>query len=215
MGHRCPSPDAHVPANHGYPGPSLLSTHPPTHPLTHLPTLLQVNDVNNIGLLETALGAINGELSVIGVDLTQLTETRQLICAEYGYGGGVDGGGSSPAKTASEVGQYSYYGIFGPYKRWVAGRVQAECRQSAGRVQAECRRTSLCSGQLPAWRAWHSVLVGKQRAGSVTSCAHHAQHHSASMTSQAGSPQGSAGSKRCARLPCTYCCTAPPQPCWH
>jgi hypothetical protein len=76
-----------------------------------------VNDVNNMALLESALGALSNELKSLGVDLVQLTSTRQLICAEYGYGGGVDGGGSSPAKTASEVGQYSYYGIFGPYKR--------------------------------------------------------------------------------------------------
>jgi hypothetical protein len=79
-----------------------------------------VDDVSNFGLLESALDQLAQELTFLGVDLVELTKDRQLICAEYGYGGGIDGSGRSPATTGAQVGFYSYYGIFGPYKRWAA-----------------------------------------------------------------------------------------------
>ncbi len=78
-----------------------------------------MGDLNNFELLESALGALNNEMSNLGVSLVELTQSRELICAEYGYGGGVANTGDTPAMTASQVGQYSYFGIFGPYKRWV------------------------------------------------------------------------------------------------
>jgi hypothetical protein len=76
-----------------------------------------VGDLNNFELLESALSALSREMNHLGVSLAQLTTTRQLICAEYGYGGGVSINGDRPATTAGEVGQYSYYGVFGPYNR--------------------------------------------------------------------------------------------------
>ena len=63
---------------------------------------------------------LDRELHVMDVSLAKLTQRRQLILAEYGFGGGTNQNGMVPARTGKDVGMYSYFGIFGPYRRWVA-----------------------------------------------------------------------------------------------
>jgi hypothetical protein len=64
---------------------------------------------------------LDRELHVLGVSLYKLTQKRQLILCEYGFGGGTSQNGMVPARTGKDVGYYSYFGIMGPYKRWASG----------------------------------------------------------------------------------------------
>jgi hypothetical protein len=67
--------------------------------------------------MESAMRQLDDELRVFNISLAKLTQRRQLILAEYGYGGGTSNNGNVVAKTGAEVGTYSYFGIFGPYRR--------------------------------------------------------------------------------------------------
>jgi hypothetical protein len=66
--------------------------------------------------METAMSALDGELSSCNISLKALITTREMVLCEYGFGGGVNGEGDKPATTANEVGTTSYFGILGPYK---------------------------------------------------------------------------------------------------
>ncbi len=61
------------------------------------------------------MSALDGEISMCNISLRELTQTREMVLCEYGFGGGVNGEGDQPAATAQEVGTTSYYGILGPY----------------------------------------------------------------------------------------------------
>lgn len=74
-------------------------------------------DPNSFVQLEGAMMSLDRELHVMGMSLYKLTQRRQLILAEYGFGGGTDQSGTIPAKLGKDVGIYSYFGIFGPYRR--------------------------------------------------------------------------------------------------
>ncbi len=78
----------------------------------------RVTDTSDLAQMESAIGALAGEMRTLGLDLAELTRSRRLVLAEYGFGGGTDGGGATPARTAAQVGEATYYGILGVYKRW-------------------------------------------------------------------------------------------------
>jgi hypothetical protein len=77
----------------------------------------RVTDTSELGQMESAIGALAGEMRALGLDLAALTRGARLVLAEYGFGGGLDGMGTTPARTAADVGLATYYGILGEYKR--------------------------------------------------------------------------------------------------
>ncbi len=58
---------------------------------------------------------LDREPSMCGISLKELILTREMVLCEYGFGGGVNGEGDTPATSAAEVGTTSYFGIMGPY----------------------------------------------------------------------------------------------------
>jgi hypothetical protein len=62
---------------------------------------------------------LDRELHVMDISLLKLTQKRSLVLNEFGFGGGIDQNGGVPARTGEQVGKFSYFGIFGPYRRLV------------------------------------------------------------------------------------------------
>jgi hypothetical protein len=84
--------------------------------------------------MESAMRQLDSELQVFNISLAKLTQRRQLILAEYGYGGGTSNSGNVVARSGAEVGQTSYFGIFGEYKRRAAALLARGCGE--GRAAA-------------------------------------------------------------------------------
>jgi hypothetical protein len=78
---------------------------------------MQVTDYDKMEELENALIALDKELHTLGLDLRALTERRELVVAEYGFGGGTSGDGKQPATQPEQIGQYAFYGVLGPYHK--------------------------------------------------------------------------------------------------
>jgi hypothetical protein len=117
---------------------------PNTAPLPHV----QVYDAEgNYEQLESAMVQLDREMHTLGMSLYKLTQKRQLILIEYGFGGGTSGDGKQVAKTAEDVGRFSYFGIFGPYTRCAACGAGALAMQRAALLAAPAMRA--CLDHLP------------------------------------------------------------------
>jgi hypothetical protein len=76
-----------------------------------------VTDYNNPTELEGSVQQLAGELALVGVNLQAFSDRAELMVVEYGFGGGTNPEGTQPAWEPSQIGRWSYWGIFGAYDK--------------------------------------------------------------------------------------------------